>query len=31
MLQFSIDEHIGKGTLFMRTFDGVGKPAQKLF
>ena len=31
MLQFSIDEHIGKGTIFMRTFDGVCKPAQKLF
>ena len=31
MLQFSIDEHIGRGTLFMRTFDGVCKPAQKLF
>ena len=31
MLQFSIDEHIDRGTLFMRTFDGVCKPAQKLF
>ena len=31
MLQFSIDEHLGKGTIFMRAFDGVCKPVQKLF
>ena len=31
MLQFSIDEHIGRGTIFTRIFDGICKPAQKLF